>query len=261
MNAQGKFLCNLGVQHEKKEMFHEASITYGEAKDLLERAQGKAMVFDLPVKQEDKENFVRLLDRFAFCSMKAGRWDMTVPALKEALALALVIYGPDHLEYAVLQVNLGEVYVCLKQFEEGISVFNRVLPLHKKTFGERDARTRHVMNNLEFAIKNAQVPDRHNLDVHHNFRMCNGCETVREGMDMCNGCAKVWYCNTECQLKHWPIHKKACSMCAFCETGLDAFDVDKRLRCSRCKVTHYCGTECQNAHWSEHKKTCCPPKK
>ena len=81
--------------------------------------------------------------------------------------------------------------------------------------------------------------------------MCNQCGTIKEHMSKCDGCNRAWYCDAECQLKHWATHRPQCDVCIQCATVLT-----KIQRCSRCKKTKYCGFECSKAHWSEHKKDC-----
>lgn len=56
----------------------------------------------------------------------------------------------------------------------------------------------------------------HNLDgstavraVSHTVRACASCGTVA-ATKHCVACNAVHYCNRECQLAHWPQHKRAC---------------------------------------------------
>lgn len=45
------------------------------------------------------------------------------------------------------------------------------------------------------------------------WRMCHTCGSVKTKKEMqkCSGCRLVRYCNAECQLKAWPIHRGACN--------------------------------------------------
>ncbi|KAJ7779587.1 hypothetical protein B0H16DRAFT_1499301 [Mycena metata] len=58
-------------------------------------------------------------------------------------------------------------------------------------------------------------------------RVCTNCVETHEKMLMCSKCKFVWYCSKECQIKHWPMHKKSCTpreSCANLQTLLvDAF--------------------------------------
>lgn len=40
--------------------------------------------------------------------------------------------------------------------------------------------------------------------------ICCFCGTVKEKMSKCKGCLKVYYCNRECQTKHWSLHRPVC---------------------------------------------------
>ena len=44
-------------------------------------------------------------------------------------------------------------------------------------------------------------------NTHHN---CLYCLKVVEGSSRCSQCRTALYCNRECQLKHWPVHKNIC---------------------------------------------------
>jgi hypothetical protein len=73
---------------------------------------------------------------------------------------------------------------------------------------------------------------------------------------MCNGCERVRYCDADCQLKHWPVHKLQCDVCLRCETVLTNIHALLALRQGQGLRLH-----CSKAHWSEHKKDCMAPSK
>lgn len=41
-----------------------------------------------------------------------------------------------------------------------------------------------------------------------NKRSCKICH--KEAEKKCGNCSKVFYCSKDCQVKHWPTHKKVC---------------------------------------------------
>ena len=41
-------------------------------------------------------------------------------------------------------------------------------------------------------------------------RNCLYCLKVVEGSMRCSKCRTALYCNRDCQLKHWPVHKNSC---------------------------------------------------
>ena len=79
---------------------------------------------------------------------------------------------------------------------------------------------------------------------------CSQCGMVSELVEVCV-CARAWYCNADCQLKHWATHKPMCNICLHCDKAVYSL-----LHCSRCKKAKYCSAECSKAHWSVHKKDC-----
>jgi len=48
-----------------------------------------------------------------------------------------------------------------------------------------------------------------NINSHSN-RNCLYCLQVVEGSSRCSQCRTALYCNRECHLKHWPVHKNIC---------------------------------------------------
>jgi hypothetical protein len=41
-------------------------------------------------------------------------------------------------------------------------------------------------------------------------RSCYFCFKTNASMQKCARCVKAHYCSKECQLTHWPLHKKEC---------------------------------------------------
>ena len=41
-------------------------------------------------------------------------------------------------------------------------------------------------------------------------KMCSACEKKSDTLKKCRNCKCVWYCDKECQNKHWEEHKKEC---------------------------------------------------
>ncbi|XP_058646326.1 zinc finger MYND domain-containing protein 10 isoform X2 [Onychostoma macrolepis] len=62
----------------------------------------------------------------------------------------------------------------------------------------------------------SRLAQTYNLDVMENLvpdkPKCGACG--RTGAKRCSRCQGEWYCNRECQVKHWPKHKPACKLMA-----------------------------------------------
>ncbi|GFH61297.1 hypothetical protein CTEN210_17773 [Chaetoceros tenuissimus] len=87
----------------------------------------------------------------------------------------------------------------------------------------------------------------------------------------------VFFCNRECQVKLWKIHKAFCGQVSTTDSETKQ-EMMKRLQhrdelcyncfkknagigskmsiCSKCKKAFYCSRECQVAHWPKHKGLC-----
>lgn len=109
---------------------------------------------------------------------------------------------------------------------------------------------------------------------------CAACKKEHTTSRRCLACLKfdieVFYCNRDCQLKHWKIHKPKCKMatnlsneelmklnrriqkstiCTNCSRS--NFEIGSKMSvCSKCNVTGYCSRMCQTAHWPKHKSMC-----
>lgn len=61
-----------------------------------------------------------------------------------------------------------------------------------------------------------QLSQTYNLDVLESLipekPKCGSCGA--EATKRCSRCQGEWYCNRECQVKHWPKHKSACQLMA-----------------------------------------------
>ncbi|XP_037535305.1 zinc finger MYND domain-containing protein 10 [Nematolebias whitei] len=75
----------------------------------------------------------------------------------------------------------------------------------KETFSPSDSDLRHQAQRL------AQT---YNLDVMESLLpekpKCGSCG--KEASKRCSQCQREWYCHRQCQVKHWPKHKKACPL-------------------------------------------------
>ena len=62
----------------------------------------------------------------------------------------------------------------------------------------------------ELAAKQTQLFEKYNLgEVERTGASCNFCSKAQQ-TQTCAQCRVVFYCNSECQKKHWPQHKAAC---------------------------------------------------
>ena len=188
------------------------------------------------------------------CYRKSGRWDLAYATRKEHISVVSEFYGEKSIEHAESLYCLACIYDELKQYELSYVTLQKVLSIQKQAGVPDKDKIAEIESGLAGVHERALVVHREDIDVGHMFRFCNQCERVAEGVEICNGCCRAWYCNTECQLKHWPTHKPHCTVCFTCTIPLDRDAIF--LRCSTCKSTKYCSPECQKADWKEHKQTC-----
>ena len=239
----GSMLIERGDADCEEGQYKEPLVIYNKARAVL-------------VQHKEGDNYGVLLNSMAICHKKLHEWNEAVALRTELVEHQRNLHGDHHPNYATALYNLAVLFANLKQFEEAIPRFEEVLPIFQRVYGDKHDNTLRVTNNLASACLAAQQRNRHVLDLGHNYSMCNQCGTVHEHMCKCDGCNRAWYCNTDCQLQHWPTHKPQCDVCIQCATVLT-----KIMRCSRCKKVKYCGAECSKAHWSEHKKECVKPTK
>ena len=132
-----------------------------------------------------------------------------------------------------------------------------------------------LLKDQEEKSKSGARETRNNKGHIINLEACNGCMEYAENMKECP-CYAVRYCSKECQIKHWPIHKKVCSEMAKRDepntSGASKNEacLEKCHSCSKlaqdmkqcpCRSVVYCSKECQIKHWPIHKKVCPTRKK
>jgi tetratricopeptide (TPR) repeat protein len=206
-----------------------------------------------------------VLNNMAICHQQLGDWNealatykIAAEQLSDAVPNMLINerrrISPQHL-YAITLNNIALIYSEIKQYELAVPLFEKVYEIYKKLYGKEMGLTVAAKTNLDFVRFNMLKVRRDLIKVKYNYGMCNFCKKIKEDMDQCLGCCKVWYCNAECQLKHWEEHKPNCSVCSYCDTVVERPVIIQF--CSKCKKAKYCNAECQKNHWSEHKKICC----
>jgi hypothetical protein len=127
--------------------------------------------------------------------------------------------------------------------------------------------------------------DNLNNDSHNEKKKnCLCCLKKVEGTSRCAKCRTALYCSRECQVKHWPVHKKNCQDSDNTENNTENSNkkseskvkkmnndshskkkknclcclkkVEGSSRCSKCRTALYCSRECQLKHWPVHKNIC-----
>jgi len=71
---------------------------------------------------------------------------------------------------------------------------------------EKDSGGNDDDDNLNDELSNMSIDN--SRDSSH--RHCLYCLKVVKGSMRCSKCRTALYCNRECQLKHWPVHKNIC---------------------------------------------------
>jgi tetratricopeptide (TPR) repeat protein len=236
----GGMLVTLGSLDLDQGHLKEALVIYGKAKAVLVQHKG--------------HEYGPLLDNMASCHKELQQWNEAIACRKEVVEHNRNLLGTSHPDYASVLNNLATLFFSLKQYEEAIPRFEEALPICQRVFGDQHPITVGVASSLAIARQRAKQPHRGMIKVGHDHRMCNQCGKVVEHTSECSGCARVWYCDTDCQLKHWATHKPLCNVCLQCDTVQTV-----NRYCSRCKKAKYCNATCQTAHWSQHKSECVAP--
>jgi tetratricopeptide (TPR) repeat protein len=129
-------------------------------------------------------------------------------------------------EYADLLHSMGLMAESRAAFERAVAkgtandtvINDYAALLYKIGKNSNDARTFRMAVELWRSIKAPSVYIRGNLEAAVKDRLfqtssaellsCVVCGD--EGKSSCSKCKQVRYCGRECQLKHWPIHKRIC---------------------------------------------------
>ena len=187
--------------------------------------------------QFKRSTFGALLNSVATCHQALHQWNEAVASYKESVEHHRRLHGTAHPEYAATLYNLALLFANLKQYEEAILRFEEVLAIYQRVFGDQHARTVQTAEELADIRQLAQQTHRNLIDIGHDFRMCSQCGTVNEEVQVCP-CSRAWYCDADCQLKHWPTHKPSCNICLHCDRAVYAilFVRAARSQVLRCRV-------------------------
>lgn len=132
-------------------------------------------------------------------------------------------------------------------FEEALALL-KVLPPETRSLVKINGFT---VDEFEAVLREClKAPDRNTLAIGGDWRLCKACDRVAKGMLWCP-CTRVWYCNAECQQKHWPEHELHCTRCWGCDKPGIRF-----AKCSRCMRVRFCSSDCMAANWKRHRPFC-----
>jgi tetratricopeptide (TPR) repeat protein len=76
-----------------------------------------------------------LMNNLASVLREQGRLDEAEPLLREALALRIQVYGPDHPRVAVSHYNLGRLLHAGGRTDEGITHLRMTLDIDRRAYG------------------------------------------------------------------------------------------------------------------------------
>ena len=72
------------------------------------------------------------------------------------------------------------------------------------------------LGSMSLGEKSVERKGESNEDAEENneapAKLCSACATKSDTLMKCTACKCVWYCNKECQNKHWKEHKKQCKL-------------------------------------------------
>lgn len=67
------------------------------------------------------------------------------------------------------------------------------------------------LNNINEKSVTCSIACFNSLAVSKGYRFCGGCNKQLNNLSSgCSRCKKTYYCNRECQLDHWKVHKNYC---------------------------------------------------
>lgn len=235
----GYMLEILATIKYKKGQFKKALKLFIKAKPLL-------------VKHKDNRRFNTFLNDMALCHQKLQQWTEATTCFEECIEYNHEFHI-DSSDHATTLWNFGNFYFQLGQYRYAIPILEEGISIWKTILGEQHEITIYKIKTLAELQESLQSPH-YEAITGYKFKMCSECGEVKENMEFCTGCSKVWYCNKECQLKDWTIHKPECHVCMKCNIVLNR-DAEI-LKCPCCKKTKYCNSECQKEDWTDHQKTC-----
>ena len=218
------------------------------------------------VKPKDSANLENILNLHAALLAGLERYPEALAIRKEALSLALELFGPSHPEFATSCINASLLYARLNQMQEAVRLAKQALAIFTKTVGPSHPLTleaKAVVFSCQKALTDPKVKKQL---ASKSDRMCNflDCGKVGKNFDFCLSCKTYYLCKEH--------KKKIDEHVVVCDKFPDVLPGEggpetvvkcrrcrkqtKLMKCSVCEKVSYCGAQCQKEDWKRHKVFC-----
>ena len=156
----------------------------------------------------------------------------------------------------------------LKRCSNCLSVQYCSVHCQKKHWKKHKENCQYAQNvNLKKHDSTSHYQSESKLDSFLQSTRCAQCFQESAKLKARSKCHTVYYCNKECQQKHWKEHKKTCcalhdcseqtkhldevSVCSYCSKASNYLK-----KCTLCYAVQYCDKDCQRKHWPQHRMQC-----
>lgn len=183
---------------------------------LVKEAHAKEalqLYHDAGIHLKEDQHYPSLLMRIGYCSQCLDRMQDAKEHYDKGLAMMQERLGPHHPNVATAIQNLGTFFLQVAAFDQALESFRQALIIRRRFVGEDNPLAMESKNGIELVQKFQASKNREErAGIVSDYRLCRQCGAVRprKAISRCSTCLQVYYCNRECQTKHWQAHKLVC---------------------------------------------------
>ena len=182
---------------------------------------------------EDDPKTLTIVQYLADTYIHLDKYSEAEDLIKQLLYKKRELFGHTHHSTLSSMNNLAGIYANQDKHNDAEVLYKQCLFLRKVVLGESHPDTLDTMtivknfasmnvvdtendshelskNSRRYSISHSTFINKKSMKNHACERYCLYCLKLVEGSLRCSKCRTALYCDKECQLKHWSVHKNSC---------------------------------------------------